>query len=291
MSSHLRGQGGAASPESLVTMQTLFRAVQLLELLGSDARGEAALGKLGRESGLPASTVHRLLKALQTVGFVDQDVLSGRYRLGPRLLQLGLRASNAIEVRAVARPYMEELTAKTLETTYLSIVDDLYGVIIEKVESPQNIRLFEPLGARIPLNRGASRKVLLAYLPDDVVDGLKSAGLLVATTPSTVTDPDVLRRQLATIRARGYAQTSGENTPGSGALAVPLRDWNDKVVAGLSIAGPYERFKPRLPELRHLLLAAGEAISGALGRPEQPTDGQGENTIHMPAARRGRPVR
>ena len=269
-------------------MQTLFRAVQLLELLGNDPRGEAVLGRLGRDSGLPASTVHRLLKALQAVGFVNQDGVSGRYRLGPRLLQLGLRASNRIEVRAVARPYMEELTARTLETTYLSIVDDLYGVIIEKVESPQNIRLFEPLGARIPLNRGASRKVLLAHLPDDVVDRLKSAGLLVATTPSTVTDTDVLRRQLATIRARGYAHTSSENTPGSGALAVPLRDWNNKVVAGLSIAGPYGRFKRRLPELRELLVAAGEAISGALGRPEQPVDGQGENTVHKPATRRGR---
>jgi len=269
-------------------MQTLFRAVQLLELLGNDPRGEAVLGRLGRDSGLPASTVHRLLKALQAVGFVNQDGVSGRYRLGPRLLQLGLRASNRIEVRAVARPYMEELTARTLETTYLSIVDDLYGVIIEKVESPQNIRLFEPLGARIPLNRGASRKVLLAHLPDDVVDRLKSAGLLVATTPSTVTDTDVLRRQLATIRARGYAHTSGENTPGSGALAVPLRDWNNKVVAGLSIAGPYERFKRRLPELRELLVAAGEAISGALGRPEQPVDGRGKNTVHKPATRRGR---
>ena len=269
-------------------MQTLFRAVQLLELLGNDPRGEAVLGKLGRDSGLPASTVHRLLKALQAVGFVNQDVVSGRYRLGPRLLRLGLRASNTIEVRAVARRHMEELTAKTLETTYLSIVDDLYGVIIEKVESPQHIRLFEPLGARIPLNRGASRKVLLAYLPDEVIDRLKSAGLLVAATPSTVTDVDVLRRQLSIIRAHGYAHTSGENTPGSGALAVPLRDWNNTVVAGLSIAGPYERFKRRLPELRELLIAAGEAISGALGRPEQPVDGRGKNTVHKPATRRGR---
>lgn len=248
-------------------MQGLFRAVQLLELLGASALGETALGELGREAGLPASTVHRLLKALQTVGFVSQDAVSGRYRLGARLLQLGLRVRDTIDVRTVARPYMEELTAKTLETTYLSIVDHLYGIIIEKVESPQNIRLYEPLGARIPLNRGASRKVLLAYLPDETVDRLKSAGLLVPKTPSTVADPKALRRQLASIRAQGYAHSSGENTPGAGAIAVPLRDWNDEVVASLSLAGPLERLKARLPEFRDMVIAAGRAISIALGQP------------------------
>lgn len=269
-------------------MQGLFRAVQLLELLGKDARGEATLGTLGRESGLPASTVHRLLKALQTVGFVNQDAVSGRYRLGSRLLQLGLRVSDTIDVRAVARPYMEELTATTRETTYLSIADDLYGVIVEKVESPQSIRLFEPLGARIPLNRGASRKVLLAYLPTDTIDRLKSAGLLAPKTSSTVTDTNVLRRQLATIRTQGYASTSGENTPGAGAIAVPLRDWNNAVVASLSIAGPLERFKPRLPELRELLVATGQAISGALGQPDKAVDGQGEHAVQAPTKRRAR---
>ena len=183
---------------------------------------------------------------------------------------------------------MEELTATTRETTYLSITDDLYGIIVEKVESPQSIRLFEPLGARIPLNRGASRKVLLAYLPNDTIDRLKSAGLLAPKTSSTVTDTNVLRRQLAIIRTQGYASTSGENTPGAGAIAVPLRDWNNAVVASLSIAGPLERFKPRVPELRELLMAAGRAISGALGQPDNAADGQGERAVKAPAKRRAR---
>jgi DNA-binding IclR family transcriptional regulator len=272
-------------------MQGLFRTVQLLELLGRDARGEATLGELGRESRLPPSTVHRLLKALQSVGFVSQDAASGRYRLGSRLLHLGLRVSETIELRSVARPYMEGLTAKTLETTYLTVADDLYGVIVEKVESPQNIRLFESLGARIPLNCGASRKVLLAYMADDTIDRLKSAGLLVPKTSSTVTDADVLRRQLTMIRAQGYGHTSGENTAGAGAIAVPLRDWSDKVVASLSIAGPIERFKPRMSRLRDFVIAAGQAISRELGHSGTARDGRRENTVRVPAQRRARRVR
>jgi IclR family KDG regulon transcriptional repressor len=256
-------------------MQGLFRAVRLLELLAQDAADGVPLGQLGREAGLPPSTVHRLLKALQTVGFVHQDAASGRYRLGARLLQLGLRVRDTIEVRAIARPHMGELTANTLETTYLSVADDLYGVIIEKVESPQTIRLFEPLGARIPLHRGASRKVLLAYLPDETIDRLKRAGLLVPVTSATVTDPKVLRQQLAVIRARGYAYSRGENTPGASALAVPLRDWKNEVVASLSIAGPDERVESRLLELRELLVATGQRISGALGQPEPSVDSGG----------------
>lgn len=256
-------------------MQGLFRAVHLLELLGQDAGGEATLGRLARESGLPPSTVHRLLKALQTVGFVAQNAASGRYRLGPKLLRLGLRASDTVEVRAIARPHMEELTARTLETTYLSVVDGLYGVIIEKVESPQTLRLFEPLGARIPLHRGASRKVLLAYLSDETIDRLASAGLLVSTTSATVTDTKVLRRQLATIRAQGFAYSCGENTPGASAIAVPLRDWTNEVVASLSIAGPHERLESRLPELRRMLIATGQVISAALGQSQKSADGRG----------------
>jgi IclR family KDG regulon transcriptional repressor len=256
-------------------MQGLFRAVQLLELLGGAPGGKAALAELSHTAELPASTVHRLLKALQTVGFVSQDAVSGRYRLGARLLQLGLRVSDTLDLRSVARPYMEELTAKTLETTFLSIADDLYSVIIEKVESPQNIRLYEPLGARIPLHRGASRKVLLAYLPDGTIDRLQSAGLLAPKTESTVTDPKALRGQLAAIRARGYAHSSGENTPGAGAIAVPLRDWNNDVVASLSLAAPIDRLRSRLPEFRTMVIAAGRAVSAALGQPDAGADGWG----------------
>lgn len=246
-------------------VQTLQRASLLLELLEREPATGARLTSLSRGANLPPSTTHRLLKALETMGFVRQAP-GGRYQLGSRLLTLGLLVRDTLQIRQVALPYMEQLTAKTLETTYLSVVDDLYGVVIEKIESPQNVRLFDPLGARVPLNRGASRKVLLAFLPDDTVDRLEAAGLLVPKTPFTVTDKSVLRRQLAAIRAQGYASTIEENAPGAAAMAVAVRDWSGRVVASLSIAAPRERLpKSRIQELATLLSQTGTEVSSALG--------------------------
>lgn len=246
-------------------VQTVQRASQILDLLQSASEAGASLTFLSRGAQLPPSTTHRLLKALEAIGFVRRGP-KGQYQLGPRLLTLGLNVRDTLNIRHVVLPYMEELTAKTRETTYLSIVDDLYGISIEKIESPQNVRLFDPLGARVPLNRGASRKALLAFMPEDTIDRLKAAGLLVPTTPFTVTDPSVLRRQLAAIRTHGYASSAQENVLGACAVAVPLRDWSGRVVASLSIAAPRERLpKSRTEKLVALLVRTGAGMSRALG--------------------------
>jgi DNA-binding IclR family transcriptional regulator len=103
-------------------------------------------------------------------------------------------------------------------------------------------------------------------MPDDTVDRLEAAGLLVAKTPFTVTDKSILMQQLATIRAQGYASTREENAPGAAAMAVAVRDWSGRVVASLSIAAPRERLpESRILELATVLCETGREVSRALG--------------------------
>src|SRR5699024_7446345 len=170
-----------------------------------------SLSYLSKTSGIPPSTVHRELTTLMKCRYVQQDKISKEYALGSRLVELGLRARESMDVRSLAHPIMMTLTEKTEETSYLTIRNGYFGVYIEKIESNQNLQLFEPLGATVPLHIGASRKILLAEMPDDFIDEMKVHGVLYSSNSDKQNDVDNLKIQLEKIRKNGFAISQSEN--------------------------------------------------------------------------------
>jgi DNA-binding IclR family transcriptional regulator len=241
------------------------------------------LVELARHTGLPISTLHRLLAMLTRHHFVERDE-DGRYRLGLTVLQLGHAVWANISLRQIARPMMLDLARRTEDTIYLTLRDNDDGVHVERIDSPLYLRIAEPIGFRRPLFMGASRKAILAFLPPHEVQLiLRTANAKLPGKPP-VTKTSVLQ-DLQRIRKSGYAITHGETTEGTVGVAAPLFDSRKVPVAAISVSGPEQRFdQHRMPLLCQVVQEAARAVSQKLGY--APSSGEGPS-IGAPARRRG----
>jgi IclR family KDG regulon transcriptional repressor len=209
----------------------LQRAVELLARLGEDP-APGTVAELAGEAGVPMSTAYRLLAELEAHGLVargpDRSVA-----LGTRLVALGRRAEAGLQERLVAPAagLMEELSHRVGETVILSAPCGLEAIMLHAVETERHsVRLSYPSFRRAPMHRGASGKVLAAYLEPAELERLLAA-----------TDRPELVDELAVIRAAGYAFTAGELDADAAAVAAPILDRRERILAGLSIAGPEQR--------------------------------------------------
>ncbi|MGD9894681.1 MAG: IclR family transcriptional regulator [Dehalococcoidia bacterium] len=197
---------------------------------------------LAAEAGMPKSTVYRVLRVLLQHEILAQDPLTKRFRLGLGALELGRRAYEGMELRQVALPVLHRIAALSGETVVLEVLNREHDrvVCVERAQRQTGLRLILDIGSTVPLHAGASSKVLLAFLPDDEIEAVIARGL-PPLTAHTITDADRLRRDLAEIRARGYAVSYEETDDGAAGVAVPIWDRTGHVVAGLTIAGPLAR--------------------------------------------------
>ncbi|MGH3666329.1 MAG: IclR family transcriptional regulator, partial [Egibacteraceae bacterium] len=189
-----------------------------------------------------------------------------RYALGPHLLRLARVAHPGVDLQVIALPVMRRLRDACGETVGLHVRSGDRRLVIDQVESLQPLRrTYTELSERIPLHQGAPGKVLLAFMPAEQREEVL-AGPLDAATPSTITDPQILRAELDQIRDRGCAFSIEERVAGIRTVAVPIRNHTGAVRAGLSVTGPALRVTPqRLEELAPLAMRAGAEVSGALG--------------------------
>lgn len=197
---------------------------------------ELGITELAKRLHLHKSTVHRILATLQRDGFVAQDAASGKYRLGLRLFELGSLVVNTMEIRRVARPYLEEIHAMCGETVHLAILDEGDVVYIDKIESTRRVRMYSEVGRRAPAHSTGLGKVLLAWLPDHALNAVLERKGLAAFTGRTITSAKELREHLAQIRKQGYAVDSGEHEDLVRCAAAPIYDHRNHVIAAVSIA-------------------------------------------------------
>jgi DNA-binding IclR family transcriptional regulator len=221
------------------------------------------------------STAHRLLTTMIRQGYCRQNPETGRYALGSKLFHLGEVCLGQLDLRELARPFLERLCRETGETANLVVLDGQDALYLDKVESPQNLRIFSRIGHRTPLYCTAVGKVLLAYRPAAESEDLLGKGPLRPLTRHTITSPARLRRELAQVRKRGFAVDKEECEEGAYCVAMPVRNAQGRIEAALSVSGPAVRLgDKRVPELIPLMRRAVEELSAQLGfggRRESPT--------------------
>jgi DNA-binding IclR family transcriptional regulator len=232
-----RGQiGGDRKP----TFQVLERTFGILEMF-TESTPEWRTTDIARRVDLPVPTVHRILTALARLGYLSQHVETKRFRLGLAALTLGERARAVADLRPLAIGPLRQLAAATGETALLTVLtpERDRGVCLERVETSQPLRLSVQPGRQLPLHAGASQKALLAFMPDEEIDRL-IAQPLERYCRSTITTTAAMRRELKTIRKRGWASSYEETNVGVWGVAVPLLSTFD-VVCAVGIAGPSAR--------------------------------------------------
>jgi len=251
--------------------QVVDRVVDILETflwLGP----ELGVSEISRTLGLKKATTHRLLASLRRRNMVAQDPITRRYRLGGKLWELGSIATSQIDWAARVKPFLEDLTRDSGETSHLAVFSDGQVLYVEKVESSKSLRMPSQVGRRLPFHCTGVGKALVAYYPDEVLDGLIARRGLPRFTSNTITDPGKLRAELARTRERGYSLDNEEIEEGLVCIGAPVRDHSAHVVAAVSIAGPSSRLRAAdAPRHAALVMTASNAISRALGWQAEPS--------------------
>jgi IclR family transcriptional regulator, KDG regulon repressor len=254
----------ANSARSRTRLSSVANSLRLIKAF-SDDHYEIGISDLAKQLGLAKSTVHRLALTLFEQGMLEQNVGDGKYRLGLALFELGTLVRRKIDFPAVARPFLKMLMEKTGETMHLAVLDHDSVLYIYTHESRQAIRMSSGVGTRAPVHCTAVGKALLAFQPEDAIERILSRGLH-ASTPNTLTDAKALRRELALVRARGYAVDDEESEAGLRSIAAPIRNHPGNVVASISLAGPAQRMTRKvLLAWARDVVGAADAVSQRLG--------------------------
>jgi len=238
-----------------------------LAILRSFTKEDAELGvtQIGKQLGLHKSTVSRLLSTLEQEGFVEKNPENEKYRLGLQLVTLAGIALEQIDLREVAAPYLSKLAELTQETINIVVLSGNECMNIDGVASPRPIRYVGRIGRRTPCHCTAAGKVLLAYLSPELRQQVLP-NPLTRFTEKTIIDFDTLAQDLTNIRQQGYAITHEEHQQDLSAVAAPIFDHSEQVIAAVTVSGPTYRMGPgQIEALVEPALGIAHQISAGLG--------------------------
>jgi DNA-binding IclR family transcriptional regulator len=246
-------------------VQTLERSLDILEVL---AQAEEPLGvtEIGNRISLHKSTVHRILQTLCYRGYVDKEKESERYHLGIKIVELGIRFFNDLEIRKVASPYLSELAKSLDEVVNLILPDDGEVVYIDKTESSHVVSMQSKVGRRAPMHCTAVGKAILSTLSkEEILHILETKGM-PEHTPYTITEPEKLLENLREIRESKIAVEYEENEIGIICLGTPVFDYSGRAIGAVSVSGPASRMQEKgIEKIGDALRRVGEDISKNLG--------------------------
>lgn len=194
------------------SVRAVERAMQILSTFDAE-HPERGVSEIARAVRLHRATTHRIMMTLFSGGFLQRTHSGDKYRLGTRLLQLGLGALRGLDFRRAALPYMEQLVARFEETCDLSIYDRGHVLYVEVVPSPHPLTISARVGRHLPAHCTASGRVFLALLPSEVVEPVLS-GPLTACASKTTVCIGRLREELEATRQRGYGLDDEEYEDG-----------------------------------------------------------------------------
>lgn len=230
------------------------RACQVLELIAQSSKG-FSLSELSRRLNLPKSSVHLIVTTLERLGYLQKHPQTGHYLFGLKLFSLSRAALQGMELRVVARPWLETLVKRTGLTVHLGILERNEAVVIEKIEAPGLIKVASWVGRRMDVNCTGIGKALIAFLPDAEFDRLFKPGSLPRHNENTIVSIAGIKREIAQIRQQGFALDDEEDELGVRCIGTPLLDSQGRAVAAISIVGalsqiPLEQVEPLGQTLR-----------------------------------------
>jgi DNA-binding IclR family transcriptional regulator len=243
----------------------LDRTLDLLEVLAGHPEG-MTLTDLTEGLGVPKNTVFRILTTLSLRGYTDRDENTKSYRLSRKMLSVSHAAIGGKRLLEAAGPCLRSLRDATGETALLATLASSRGIVLDQVPSSQPVKVVVEVGHAFPLHTAAPAKAMLAFLPDDVLEGLLATIRFTRHTARTITSARAFARELAAVRSQGYAFDRREESEAYACAAAPVFDHTGRVVAAIWVSGPSDRVTTaRLPALARLVAAAAKTLSAALG--------------------------
>jgi len=216
-------------------INSIDRAVKVIEMLSEHPRG-LKLTELSSRLDINPSSAHHLLNTLLPYDYIAQDPDTKKYLLGFRFLEISRRIMDNMDIRKVARQYLEALRRETREAVHLVVLRGNKVVYIDKIDNPGGLSLATYIGFATDPHAAAGGKVLLAGLPANTVKEIYQNRMLKNYGKKTITNLPMLLEELETVRTRGYAIDDEEYYEGVRCIAAPVRS-GGRVVASISVTG------------------------------------------------------
>ena len=246
-------------------IKSIKKAIEVLSLFTSE-KHEFSISEVGSKIHCSYSTAFRILSTLKQGEFLEQDSSTYKYSLGPKALELAGILISKFNIRSVCFPYMVKLRDETGDTITLSLPFENGYICIEQVLSESPIKYSTDIGKMRPYYAGATGKVLLANMPDEILESYFQKSEFKPITENTITDPAILRNELNKIRIQGYAHSEGERVIGSLSLSTPIKNYVGNVVAAIAIGSVQSRKSVKdFLSYANLLKETAVAISKEIG--------------------------
>jgi DNA-binding IclR family transcriptional regulator len=256
-----RGPGGPALERYVIP--NLRNACRIMKLLADEADGLKA-ADIARRLRIPVTTTLRIMATLQLESYARKE--AGRFELGPVLIHLGNASLAGTEIRAAALPVLQDLTARTDETSHLAVPCDDRTLIVAVHDSPHPLRAASRPGFLADLHCSSTGKVFLAFVHADRLEEFYGRTRATRRTANTLTTLPEIRREVDVTRKRGHSLDDEEFNLGVRCLAAPVRSSDGSVVAAIGITASTVRFtRERIPEMAAIVTGAAHELSGLLG--------------------------
>jgi len=248
-------------------MDRIERVVSILDYLALSAK-PCGVSEISKKLHIDKSSVSRILSSLERQKWVFQ-LPDNTYDLGNKLLDFSLSILSHVELRKVSRPYLVELNSITNETVCLGFRIGFEDVLLDHVDCKHIVRAVLELGHKGPLWKGATGKVILAYMAksevDEVMDYLRESDDRMLAS-GKILEIDQLLEQLSEIRKQGFTITVGERSAAATNIASPIIDYSNNAIGSISITGPLPRFNEEVARsFSHVVKQAAQSISMKLG--------------------------
>ncbi|MFV0678947.1 IclR family transcriptional regulator domain-containing protein [Ottowia sp.] len=244
-------------------VQSFARGLAVIRSFSADAP-QQTLSEVAARTGLTRAGARRILLTLHTLGYVHSD--GKLFRLAPRILDLGFAYLSAMPTWNLAEPVMEALAAEVSESTSSAVLDGTDVVYVLRVSTRKIMRIGLGAGSRLPAYCTSMGRVLLAAQPEPQARTILHASPLVAHTPRTITDIDVLMAEVAQARTQGWALVDQELEEGLISMAAPIIGRQGQTLAAINVSGQANRTDADTMRARILpaLRRAAQEISGLL---------------------------
>jgi DNA-binding IclR family transcriptional regulator len=239
------------------SLSSVGHAVRILLLLRE--RQTVRVTEVAETLAVARSTAHRILTTLCEYGFVVQTRSRGAYRAGPQLVEVGLAALRGVDVRRVAHPHLEALSAELRETVSLIVVQGDRSWFLDSVESMEPLRVSSRTGHSVPAHCTSGGKVLLAQLSPESLRRLYPEEGLPTVTERTIACRSELEAELALVRERGYGTNFEGGEIGVSGVGVLIRDPEGRPLAAVAVSAPSSRLTDE--RVDELVSAAGETAA------------------------------
>ncbi len=243
------------------------KALTVLEALSDHER----ITDLAAKTGLPKSTVHRILQSLTGYGFAVPDG-NGGYLPGPRILTLAGKVMHRFDPARQADPALRALRDHTGHTVHFALRNGDEAVYVEKLSGHRPYQMTSRIGQSLPLHSTAIGKAILATLADDEVTGICARAGLASRTPSTLTSPSALLAHLTAVRQAGFAIDDEENEPGLRCVGAAVTGHHGQILGAISVSTlAHELSLKDAQALGPLVVKTAQEVSAALGGHETGT--------------------